>query len=68
MLAAGVNPTDAWHRASTGLAGGGDTPIRLGRDASGVVETTGLGATTLEPGDEVFGLPRHPGRRVRTRA
>ncbi|MBG6136198.1 NADP-dependent oxidoreductase [Longispora fulva] len=57
--AAGVNPTDAWHRSSAGLAGG-DTPIRLGWDVSGVIEATGLGVTTLKPGDEVFGLPRHP--------
>lgn len=57
--AIGVNPTDAWHRASGGLAGG-DTPIRLGWDVSGVVEAIGPGVTVLAPGDEVFGLPRHP--------
>ncbi|MBT2478916.1 NADP-dependent oxidoreductase [Streptomyces sp. ISL-94] len=55
--AAGVNPTDSWHRASGGLAG---AVIRLGWDVSGVVEAVGLGVTTLAPGDEVFGLPRHP--------
>ncbi|MEU7283434.1 NADP-dependent oxidoreductase [Streptomyces sp. NPDC045431] len=55
--AAGVNPTDSWHRASGGLAG---TVVRLGWDVSGVVEAVGPGVTTLAPGDEVFGLPRHP--------
>lgn len=55
--AAGVNPTDSWHRASGGLAG---AVVRLGWDVSGVVEAVGLGVTTLVPGDEVFGMPRHP--------
>ncbi|MEU9036462.1 NADP-dependent oxidoreductase [Streptomyces sp. NPDC048352] len=55
--AAGVNPTDSWHRATGGLAG---KPIRLGWDVSGVVEAVGIGVTTLAPGDEVFGMPRHP--------
>ncbi|MFI9203246.1 NADP-dependent oxidoreductase [Streptomyces sp. NPDC053048] len=55
--AAGVNPTDSWHRASGGLAG---TVVRLGWDVSGVVEAVGPGVTTLAVGDEVFGLPRHP--------
>ncbi|MFG2622910.1 NADP-dependent oxidoreductase [Streptomyces sp. NPDC048507] len=55
--AAGVNPTDTWHRASGGLGTG---TIRLGWDLSGVVEAVGPGVTTLAPGDEVFGMPRHP--------
>ncbi|MQY05197.1 NADP-dependent oxidoreductase [Actinomadura macrotermitis] len=55
--AAGVNPTDRWHRASGGLAG---RPVRLGWDVSGVVEEVGIGVTLFQPGDEVFGLPRHP--------
>ncbi|RST07353.1 NADP-dependent oxidoreductase [Streptomyces sp. WAC07149] len=55
--AAGVNPTDSWHRATGGLAG---VPVRLGWDVSGVVEAVGIGVTTLAPGDEVFGMPRHP--------
>ncbi|MBT2510806.1 NADP-dependent oxidoreductase [Streptomyces sp. ISL-98] len=55
--AAGVNPTDSWHRASGGLAG---AVIRLGWDVSGVIESVGPGVTTLAPGDEVFGMPRHP--------
>ncbi|MFJ7068637.1 NADP-dependent oxidoreductase [Streptomyces sp. NPDC101115] len=59
VVAAGVNPTDAWHRSSAGLSGR-DAPVRLGWDVSGVVEAVGAGVTTLAPGDEVFGLPRHP--------
>lgn len=57
--AAGVNPTDSWHRATGGLAGD-VTPIRLGWDVSGVVEAVGIGVTQFRPGDEVFGMPRHP--------
>ncbi|MFF5205840.1 NADP-dependent oxidoreductase [Streptosporangium sp. NPDC000396] len=56
--AAGVNPTDWWHRATGGLLG--DSPVRLGWDVSGVVEAVGLGVTMFKPGDEVFGMPRLP--------
>ncbi|GLY25158.1 NADP-dependent oxidoreductase [Micromonospora sp. NBRC 101691] len=56
--AAGVNPTDLWHRATGGLLG--ETPVRLGWDVSGVVEAVGLGVTMFRPGDEVFGMPRLP--------
>ncbi|MFD8013882.1 NADP-dependent oxidoreductase [Streptomyces sp. NPDC058955] len=59
VVAAGVNPTDSWHRSSGGLSGN-DGPVRLGWDVSGVVEAVGAGVTTLAPGDEVFGMPRHP--------
>ncbi|WP_331767161.1 NADP-dependent oxidoreductase [Embleya sp. NBC_00896] len=56
--AAGVNPTDFWHRSTGGLLGG--VPVRLGWDVSGVVEAVGLGVTMFRPGDEVFGMPRLP--------
>ncbi|MCX4824687.1 NADP-dependent oxidoreductase [Streptomyces sp. NBC_01142] len=56
--AAGVNPTDWWHRATGGLLG--DGPVPLGWDVSGVVEAVGLGVTMHRPGDEVFGMPRLP--------
>jgi NADPH:quinone reductase-like Zn-dependent oxidoreductase len=56
--AAGVNPTDRWNRATGGLLG--DSPVRLGWDVSGVVEAVGVGVTMFKPGDEVFGMPRHP--------
>ncbi|MBO2447028.1 NADP-dependent oxidoreductase [Actinomadura barringtoniae] len=55
--AAGVNPTDLWHRETGGLAG---SIVRLGWDVSGVVEAVGHGVTLFEPGDEVFGMPRQP--------
>ncbi|MFF3325718.1 NADP-dependent oxidoreductase [Streptomyces sp. NPDC002889] len=56
--AAGVNPTDWWHRSTGGLLGG--RPVPLGWDVSGVVEAVGLGVTMYRPGDEVFGMPRLP--------
>lgn len=59
VCAIGVNPTDSWHRASGGLTGG-DAPVRLGWDVSGIVEAVGPGVTIFQAGDEVFGLPRHP--------
>ncbi|CAM5445539.1 NADPH:quinone reductase [Streptomyces spiroverticillatus] len=58
VRAAGVNPTDWWHRATGGLAG--DVPICLGWDVSGVVEAAGPGVTLFGSGDEVFGMPRQP--------
>jgi NADPH:quinone reductase-like Zn-dependent oxidoreductase len=57
--AAGVNPTDWKGRATGGFGMWGDPPI-LGYDVSGVVESTGPGASLFEPGDEVFGMPRFP--------
>ncbi|MFF5445310.1 NADP-dependent oxidoreductase [Streptomyces sp. NPDC012888] len=58
--AASVNPTDVWHRATGGLAGADAPPVPLGWDLSGTVEAVGIGVTLFEPGDEVFGMPRHP--------
>ncbi|MBO3737852.1 NADP-dependent oxidoreductase [Actinoplanes flavus] len=55
--AAGVNPTDFWHRATGGLLG---RPVRLGWELSGVVEAAGVGAARFRPGDEVFGMPWLP--------
>ncbi|MET7616097.1 NADP-dependent oxidoreductase [Streptomyces sp. NPDC005408] len=57
--AAGVNPTDWWHRTTGGLLNEG-RPVPLGWDVSGVVEEVGLGVTMYRPGDEVFGMPRLP--------
>ncbi|MER7759634.1 NADP-dependent oxidoreductase [Streptomyces sp. NPDC097619] len=62
--ATAINPTDSWHRASggiTGLFGGEPRIIPLGWDLSGVVEEVGPGVTLFQPGDEVFGMPGHPG-------
>ncbi|MEV8512634.1 NADP-dependent oxidoreductase [Dactylosporangium sp. NPDC051484] len=55
--AAGVNPTDFWHRAGGGSQG---RIVPLGWDVSGVVEAVGPGVTLFAPGDEVFGMPRQP--------
>ncbi|MFC9897375.1 NADP-dependent oxidoreductase [Nocardia sp. NPDC127579] len=55
--ATSVNPTDVWHRFSGGLVG---RIVPLGWDVSGVVEAVGPGVTRFRPGDEVFGMPRHP--------
>lgn len=57
IQAAGVNPTDFWHRSSGGLLG---HPVRLGWDLSGVVAAVGVGVALHRPGDEVFGMPRLP--------
>ncbi|WP_329119619.1 NADP-dependent oxidoreductase [Streptomyces sp. NBC_01465] len=56
--AAGVNPTDWWHRATGGLTGG--APVPLGWDVSGTVEEVGLGVTKFQVGDEVYGMPLLP--------
>ncbi|WP_371619886.1 NADP-dependent oxidoreductase [Streptomyces sp. NBC_00454] len=58
--AAAVNPTDVWHRATGGLSGADGSPVPLGWDLSGTVEAVGIGVTLFQPGDEVFGMPRHP--------
>ena len=59
--AAGINPVDWKTRGGTGMAGvlalAADP---LGWDVSGVVEEVGFGVTTLQPGDEVYGMPWFP--------
>ncbi len=39
------------------MAGLQTFPLILGWDVSGVVEQVGFGVTTLQPGDEVYGMP-----------
>jgi NADPH:quinone reductase-like Zn-dependent oxidoreductase len=56
--AAGVNPTDWWHR-SGGPGASQPVPV-LGWDVSGVVEELGRGVTLFQPGDEVFGMLPYP--------
>ncbi|MCQ4041165.1 NADP-dependent oxidoreductase [Streptantibioticus rubrisoli] len=59
--AAGVNPVDWKTRGGTGMAGVlGEPPFVLGWDVSGVVEATGFGVTTLQVGDQVYGMPWFP--------
>ncbi|WP_461009155.1 NADP-dependent oxidoreductase [Streptomyces capparidis] len=61
VVAAGVNPVDRKTREGGGMAGVlGEPPFVLGWDVSGVVEEVGFGVTTLEPGDEVYGMPWFP--------
>ncbi|HKE76417.1 MAG TPA: NADP-dependent oxidoreductase [Acidimicrobiales bacterium] len=61
VRAAGVNPVDWKTRAGRGMSGVlGDPPLTLGWDVAGVVESIGLGVTTLAPGDPVFGMPWFP--------
>jgi NADPH:quinone reductase-like Zn-dependent oxidoreductase len=59
--AAGINPVDWKTRSGAGMAQVlGEPPFVLGWDVSGVVEKTGFGVTTLQPGDEVYGMPWFP--------
>ncbi|WP_253777979.1 NADP-dependent oxidoreductase [Goodfellowiella coeruleoviolacea] len=63
VRAAGVNPVDWKTRAGGGIAGLlGDGPLVPGWDVSGVVEEVGPGVTRFAVGDEVYGMPRFPGR------
>ncbi|WP_326566607.1 NADP-dependent oxidoreductase [Amycolatopsis rhabdoformis] len=56
--AAGVNPVDWKSRAHAVFLG--EPPYTVGWDVSGVVEEVGFGATGLEAGDEVLGMPWFP--------
>jgi len=59
--AAGVNPVDYKTRSGGGVAAwAGPPPYVPGWDVAGVVVSSGYGATRLEPGDRVFGMPRFP--------
>ena len=56
--ATSVNPID-WKIRAGHLKGFRDyaLPFILGWDVSGVVESTGPGASGFKPGDEVYGFP-----------
>ncbi|MFB9468521.1 NADP-dependent oxidoreductase [Nonomuraea salmonea] len=56
--AAGLNPTDVKHRATSIFLP--PPPLTLGWDVSGTVTATGPGVTLFEPGDEVFGMLPYP--------
>jgi NADPH:quinone reductase-like Zn-dependent oxidoreductase len=60
VQAVGLNPIDWNTRAGRGLPGLLKPPMVLGWDVAGVVEQTGPGVHTLEPGDRVFGMPWFP--------
>ncbi|WP_410564164.1 NADP-dependent oxidoreductase [Amycolatopsis sp. cmx-4-61] len=56
--AAGINPVDWKVRRGGGFLG--EPPFTVGWDVAGVVEETGFGATGVEKGDEVLGMPWFP--------
>ncbi|WP_370945014.1 NADP-dependent oxidoreductase [Amycolatopsis sp. cg5] len=56
--AAGINPVDWKSRAHEVFMG--EPPYTLGWDVSGVVEELGFGATGVDVGDEVLGMPLFP--------
>ncbi|MGW4483306.1 NADP-dependent oxidoreductase [Amycolatopsis sp. NPDC004368] len=58
VRAAGVNPVDWKSRAHEVFLG--RPPYTLGWDVSGVVEEVGFGATGVQVGDEVLGMPWFP--------
>lgn len=61
VRAAGVNPVDWKTRVGRGAAPGDlDSPIILGWDIAGVVETIGNGVDQFVPGEEVYGMARFP--------
>ncbi|MET8852937.1 NADP-dependent oxidoreductase [Amycolatopsis sp. NPDC004625] len=58
VRAAGINPVDWKVRQGGGFLG--EPPFTVGWDVAGVVEQAGFGATGLEEGDEVLGMPWFP--------
>jgi NADPH:quinone reductase-like Zn-dependent oxidoreductase len=52
VMAAGINPVDAFARS--GRFGGGKLPFTPGMDIAGVVEKTGAHATKFKAGDAVY--------------
>ena len=58
VKAAGINPVDWKTRANETFLG--QPPFVIGWDAAGVVEAAGPGATGVEVGDEVLGMPWFP--------
>jgi NADPH:quinone reductase-like Zn-dependent oxidoreductase len=52
VMAAGVNPVDAYVRS--GRFGGGKLPFTPGMDVAGVVESAGADARKFKPGDAVY--------------
>ncbi|WP_103351233.1 NADP-dependent oxidoreductase [Amycolatopsis sp. CA-128772] len=58
VKAAGINPVDWKVRRGGGFLG--EPPFTVGWDVAGVVEQAGFGATGLEEGDEVLGMPWFP--------
>jgi NADPH:quinone reductase-like Zn-dependent oxidoreductase len=57
-----INPVDVKTRAGKGVSGvlKNDSPMILGWDLSGKIETTGSAVKGLKKGDEVFAMVRFP--------
>ena len=60
VMAAGVNPVDAYIRA--GRFGSGKLPYTPGFDVAGVIEATGANAKKFKKGDAVYAYLDSPGR------
>jgi NADPH:quinone reductase-like Zn-dependent oxidoreductase len=61
VVAAGLNPIDAKTRAGKGVAAAIESyPAILGNDFSGVVVRAAYEASSLQPGDAVYGMGRVP--------
>ncbi|MFB9685888.1 NADP-dependent oxidoreductase [Amycolatopsis plumensis] len=58
VRAAGINPVDWKVRRGGGFLG--EPPFTVGWDVAGVVEQAGFGATGVQEGDEVLGMPWFP--------
>ncbi len=56
IAASGVNPLDTKIRAGKAAHAKQPLPAVLGLDMAGTVEEVGAGVTTLQPGEEVFGM------------
>lgn len=56
VQAVSVNPVDYKMRSGAFKPEGTKTPLTLGRDVSGTIESTGAGVTGLKAGDEVYVL------------
>ncbi|MDB6147900.1 MAG: NADPH:quinone reductase [Spartobacteria bacterium] len=54
VMAAGVNPVDAYIRTGKYKRAGGNLPLILGMDIAGVVEKTGAKITKFKTGDPVY--------------
>lgn len=63
VRAISINPSETYVRLDKAVDWifGGESPMILGWDVSGVVVQTGKNVTAFKSGDEVFGMVKHPG-------
>lgn len=55
LVNAGVGPWDAWIREGKSVVTP-SLPLTLGSDLSGIIEAIGPGVTTVQPGDQIYGV------------